>query len=82
MPRIFVSNAELPTLPKVIRSKADALQALNRYVVCVERGEYAGHRGTNNGASITGDRYRETAARWQDKADAALDMLRGWLGEA
>ena len=81
MPFLANPSSRLVPLPKAIRSKADALQALHRYVACNDRAEYADLRGMRAGGSVTGDRERATAGNWQDKANAALEMLIGWLQE-
>lgn len=76
---IFQRGGQVPAMPRRIESKAEALQALDRYVYCNERAEYADLRGYRAGGSVTGDRHRETAANWQEKADAALDAVRAFL---
>lgn len=77
----YLGRGGVPAMPKQIRTKADALQALNRYVICTEKGEEADLRAYRNGGSVTADRHRATAQNWQDKADVALDALRAYLLE-
>lgn len=80
--RLYRANALVPAMPKAIKSDTDALQALDRYVICTAKGEDADQRARLAGGSMTGDRHRATASNWQEKADAALEALRAYLGAA
>lgn len=71
---------DTPKMPKVpLSNNASALQALERYIYCVERGEAADHRAYCAGGSVTSDKHSTTANNWQEKADAALNALRTYL---
>jgi len=69
-------------MPKVIITRADALQALERFQHCQERAAAAEHRGFCAGAgSITAERHHTTAQRWDAKATEAYNALHDWLTE-
>jgi hypothetical protein len=66
-------------MPKVVKSHADAVQVLDRFLYCLERAESASLRASWHPGTETADRERGTANNWQTKADDAEVALRAYL---